>query len=64
MKSFVFGFLLLAAVIAAVGAYRGWFTVDQAKIQQDEESAKTELYDIGQKVKEKTSDRKGPVNEQ
>jgi hypothetical protein len=63
MKNFIVAFLLLAAVVVGVGAYRGWFTVNKARIQQDEDTAKTELHDLGQQVKEKTSGRKDPAKE-
>jgi len=62
MKNILFAFLLLAAVIVGFGAYRGWFTVNNAKIEQDEVVAKTEVHDLGQQVKDKTSDLKDKVN--
>ena len=62
MKNLVFAFLLLAAVIVGFGAYRGWFTVNKARIEQDEVVAKTEVNDLGQQVKDKTSDLKDKVN--
>jgi hypothetical protein len=58
MKNWLLKLLLLAAVIVGVGMYRGWFTVNETKIQQDENAAKTELHDLAQQVKEKTSDWK------
>lgn len=64
MKNFIFALLLIAAVIVGFGAYRGWFTVNKAKIQQDEAAAKTEVHDLERQVKEKTSDRKGSVTGQ
>jgi len=62
MKNFVFASLLLLAVIAGVGAYRGWFTVDKPKIEQDEQTAKQELQDLEQKVKTKAGDLTGKSN--
>ena len=47
--------VLLAACVAGLGFYQGWFRVDQDKIQQDEEKAKEKLQDLGQKAKEKVS---------
>lgn len=64
MKNLVFALLLIVAVIAGVGVYRGWFTVNKAKIQQDEAAAKKEMYDLEQQVKDKTSDRKSPAKDQ
>jgi len=64
MKNFIFALLLIAVVVVGFGLYRGWFTVNKAKIQQDEAAAKTEVHDLGQQVKEKTSDRKGSVKKQ
>jgi sensor domain CHASE-containing protein len=63
MKNFIFAFLLLAAVIVGVGIYRNWFTVNAAKIQQDENAAKAEMHDLGQQVKSKASDLKDSVKE-
>jgi len=63
MKNFVFGLLVLLAVIAGVGAYRGWFTMDKAKLQQDEDVAKAEIQHLEQEVKDKTSNLKDPVQE-
>lgn len=59
MKNLVFAILLLLAVIAGVGAYRGWFTVNKAKIQQDEQIVKEELQDIEQQVKKKSGELTG-----
>lgn len=61
MKNLAFVLLVLAAGISGFGLYRGWFTVNQQKIEQDEEAAKKEMHDLGQKVKEKTSDLKSPL---
>jgi hypothetical protein len=53
MKKFVFSILLLAAVVAGVGLYRGWFTVNETKIRQDEAAAKAEVRGLTQQVKTK-----------
>ena len=63
MKRLVFVVLLIAAGISGFGLYRGWFSVNRQKIEQDEATAKTELHDLGQKAKDKTSDLKSPVKE-
>lgn len=59
MKNLVFAILFLLAVIAGVGAYRGWFTVNKTKIQQDEQAVKDELQDLEQEVKTKADDLTG-----
>lgn len=64
MKNFIFALLLFAAVVIGVGAYRGWFTANKAKIQQDEDAVTTQMHDLGRQLKEKTSDRKGSVKDQ
>jgi len=61
MKNLAIVLLVIVAGISGIGIYRGWFTVNQQKIEQDEDTAKTEMRDLGQKVKEKTSDLKIPV---
>jgi len=63
MKKLVFSILMLLAVIFGVGFYRGWFTVNQTRIQQDEETAKGGMHDLEQKVKDRTGDRNGPVKD-
>ncbi|MBI3860417.1 MAG: hypothetical protein HY290_00825 [Planctomycetia bacterium] len=64
MKNLVFALLLLAAVIAGVGAYRGWFTMNKPKIEQDEQTAKEELHDLGQQVKTKSGELSDKVKGQ
>ena len=63
MKNWILKFLLLCAVIVGIGVYRGWFTVNETKFQEDEDAAKTEMHDLGRQVKEKASDLKGAVKE-
>jgi hypothetical protein len=58
MKKLAIVMLVLVVGISGLGFYRGWFTVNQQKIEQDEQTAKKEMHDLGQKVKEKTSDLK------
>jgi len=53
MKNLVFVLLVLVAGISAFGIYRGWFTVNQQRIEQDENTAKSELHELEQKVKTK-----------
>ena len=59
MKNFIVASLLVLAVVAGVGAYRGWFTVDKPKIEQDEQTAKQELQELGRKVKTKSGELTG-----
>ena len=53
MKKLIISILLLLAVIAGVGLYRGWFTVNQTRIHQDEDTVKEKVHDLEQKVKDK-----------
>jgi hypothetical protein len=68
-------FLLLAAGIAGLGFYLGWFsvstartkdtvnvtvTMDQDKIREDKEKAKEKVQEIGNQVRERT---RAPVNQ-
>jgi hypothetical protein len=64
MKNFLIAMLLLAAVVVGVGIYRGWFTVNNAKIEEDEKAAKVEMHSIEKQVKEKASDLKSSVKDQ
>ena len=64
MKNFLIAMLLLAAVIVGVGIYRGWFTVNKTKIEEDEDAAKAEINSIEKQVKEKASDLKSSVKDQ
>ena len=63
MKKLVFVLLLLVAGISAFGLYRGWFTVNQQKIEQDENTAKKEMQGLEKKIKDKTSDLTSPVKD-
>lgn len=60
MKKLLIVLLLLVVGISGFGLYRGWFTVNRQVIEQDEAAAKKEIHDLGQKVKDKTSDSKSP----
>jgi hypothetical protein len=72
-------FVVCLLGIAAVGFYQGWFqlsrnnvgnksnvtlSVDQDKIRADEEKVKDKVHDLGQQVKEKTTNGSARVNEQ
>ncbi len=59
MKRLLILLLLLAVFIAGFGLYRGWFTVNQPMIEQDEQAAQEELHNLEQKLKDKTSDLRG-----
>jgi hypothetical protein len=68
-RLFVF-VVLVIAVAACVGYYRGWFhfsngsadgkdnpsiTLDKGRIKADEDKAKEKVEDLGQKVKERSN---------
>jgi len=63
MKKLVIVLLLLVVGIAGFGFYRGWFNVNEQKIEQDEATAKKKMHDLEQKVKDKTSDQKSPAKD-
>ena len=59
MKNWILKCLVLCALIVGVGIYRGWFTVNTSKIEQDEDAVKAEIHELGEQVKTKASDLKG-----
>jgi len=61
MKNPVMALLLIAVVVAGVAIYRGWFSVDQQKIEQDEKAAKAVAHDIEKKIKEEATDLTSPA---
>jgi hypothetical protein len=61
MKNLAFVLLLLAVGIVGVGLNRGWFSVNQKKIEQDEKTAKAEMHDLEETVKEKAADIKSSI---
>jgi len=63
MKRLFFVLLVVVVGIVGVGFYRGWFTVNQDKIQQDERTAKEEVRELTQEVKAKTGERTDKVKE-
>ena len=54
MKRLFVVLLILVVGIVGFGFYRGWFTANPDKIQQDEQRAKEEVQELMQKVKDKT----------
>jgi hypothetical protein len=64
MKRLVVVLLVVVVSIVGLGFYRGWFTVDQDKIQQDKQRAKEEVRELLQDVKAKTPERTERVKEQ
>jgi len=56
LKRLVILIVVLCAVVAGVGLYRGWFTVNQAMLKQDEKTVKEKVYKLEQKLKESTAD--------
>ena len=59
----LFVLLALTLAIVCVGFYRGWFTVNKAKIQEDEQKAKEEVRELMQEVKTKTGERTDTAKE-
>lgn len=59
MKKVMISVLLLVAVVAGVGLYRGWFTVNETKFRQDEAAAKAEVRDLAEEAKDKAADLSG-----
>ena len=43
MKRFLITLLVLGAIIVGIGFYRGWFTVDEKKINQDKQELKEKI---------------------
>jgi hypothetical protein len=79
MKGFFAVIVLLLVGTVCFGFYRGWFgvssenadhkstvtfSVDQDKLQADEEAAKKKVHDLGHKVKEATGKQTGTVKEE
>ena len=60
----LFSLLLVVVVgIVCVGFYRGWFTVNQDKIQQDEQKAKEKVRELMQDAKAKSGEGTDKVKE-
>jgi hypothetical protein len=57
MKRLFVVLLVLVVGIVGFGFYRGWFTANQDKIQQDEQRAKEEIRELIHEVKDKTGER-------
>lgn len=56
MKRLFVAILVVVVGIVGVGFYRGWFTVNQEKIQQDEQRAKEKVRELTHEMKAKTSE--------
>ena len=63
MKRLLFALLVLVVGIVGFGFYRGWFTANQDKIEQDKQWAKEEVRELIQDVKTKTGERTDKVKE-
>ncbi len=63
MKRLVFVLLVVVVGIVGLGFYRGWFTANQDKIQQDEQRAKEGVRELTDEVKAKIHERTDPVKE-
>ena len=55
--------LFVVVGIVGFGFYRGWFAVNQDKIQQDEQLAKEKVRELTQDLKAKTGEATGKVKE-
>jgi predicted negative regulator of RcsB-dependent stress response len=79
MRGLLCVLVLILIGIAGFGFYRGWFSLstenadhkpsatfsmDQDKIQADEEKVKDKVHDFGKTVKEKTGNQTDKVNEE
>jgi hypothetical protein len=69
MKNLLFVLIVLVAGVAALGWYRGWFTVstgtddinvkmNKEQLKDDEEKAKTKLEGLKGQIKDKTTEPK------
>jgi Tfp pilus assembly protein PilO len=63
MKRLFFVLLVVVVGIVGLGFYRGWFTVNQDKIQQDEQKAKEKVRELTQEVKAKIGEGTDEVKE-
>lgn len=69
--------IVLAAIVAAIGFYEGWFhvssnnaddtsavtvTVDKVKMREDEKRAENKVQAVGQEVKDKVAPTTRPAN--
>jgi beta-lactam-binding protein with PASTA domain len=63
MKRLILVVLVVVVGIVGVGFFRGWFTVNEAKIQEDEERAKEEVRELVQEVKAKAAEHTDKAQE-
>ncbi len=63
MKRLFFVLLVVVVGIVGFGFYRGWFTVNQDKIQQDEQKAKDKVRELTQEMKAKIGEGTDEVKE-
>lgn len=63
MKRLLISALLVAVGIVGFGFYRGWFTVNQDKIQQDEAKAKEKVLEFTEELRTKASEAKDKAKE-
>jgi plastocyanin domain-containing protein len=63
MKRLFFVLLVVVVGIVGIGFYRSWFTVNQDKIQQDEQTAKEKVRELTQEVKAKIGEGTDEVKE-
>jgi len=63
MKRSLFVLLVVVVGFVGLGFYRGWFTANRDKIQQDEQKAKEGVQELTDEVKAKIHERTDPVKE-
>jgi Tfp pilus assembly protein PilO len=64
MKRLFSTLLLVVVGIVGFGFYRGWFTVNQEKIQQDEQRAKEKVLELTHELKAKSAEAPDKAKEQ
>jgi hypothetical protein len=63
MKRPIAVIVVLIIVLAGFGLYRGWFTVNKARLQQDEQTAREKIRELEQKAKDRTADLRDQLRE-
>jgi len=56
--------LVIVVGITGFGFYRGWFTVNRDKIQQDEQRAKEKVLELTHELKTKSTEATDKATEQ
>ena len=63
MKRLIVVLLVVAVAIVGIGFYRGWFTVNEEKIQQDEQKAKEKVRELTEELKSKAGEATDKVKD-